>query len=63
MVEKYPKEQQNPPYEPGQRPADQPPPKQRVPDDYHQPEPDPRGITDENIEGRDESSRQERMGH
>lgn len=33
MTAEYPKESQNPPEEPGMRPADQPAPKVRVPDD------------------------------
>ena len=31
MVDKYPKEAQNPPFQPEARPEDQPPPRQRVP--------------------------------
>jgi hypothetical protein len=38
MVSEYPREQQNPPMDPGQRPEDQPAPRQRVPDHYHQSE-------------------------
>jgi hypothetical protein len=33
MTDKYPKEAQNPPTKPGERPEEQPPPRQRVPDD------------------------------
>lgn len=33
MVSEYPEEQQNPPEKPGMRPDEQPPPRQRVPDD------------------------------
>ena len=46
MVEKYPKEQQNPPSRPGARPEDQPAPQQRVPKHFEQDKAkeDPRGL-------------------
>jgi len=37
MVEQYPKETQNPPFQPDTRPEDQPKPVQRVPKPGHQP--------------------------
>lgn len=46
MTAEYPKEQQNPPTEPGMRPGDQPEPRVRVPESFDQERAagDPRGI-------------------
>lgn len=63
MTSQYPKDQQNPPSEPGQRPEDQSAPRQRVPprtklnDAAH----DPRGIDDAAASGEHLPGFQERI--
>ena len=53
---RYPKDKQNPPTTPGERPEDQPPPRQRVPED----EPDVEEMTtDERM--RDDPKRSDHM--
>jgi hypothetical protein len=69
MTSEYPRDQQNPPTQPGARPEEQPAPQRRVPPRFEQApgEPDPRGIDSgwtggEHVKGFQEAEAEELEG-